>query len=304
MPYASGRVIHDADAHIMELPGFLEDHLETKYRGRVGDDVLFRAARAFTAISRMRETARPSTKARSCCEELGRARFFHAPGPAALDRPFGLCQPAHVHDGAAELFVGARRRAGSRSHLCRGARPYAAHGRVLLGRPAPAADGYVPLVDFERTAKAAKEAIELGAKALMILRAAPTLIRRATSASIPVGDRRGGRPADRLPRRRRRQALEDAWFNNGLPPVPDFHGGDEQFQVDRLHGDRLSADEGADRADRRPRARPLPQAEVRRHRAGRVVGAGLDAQHGFSPTTPSTRTRSGCRRCRSGRASS
>ena len=26
MPYASGRVIHDADAHIMELPGFLEDH--------------------------------------------------------------------------------------------------------------------------------------------------------------------------------------------------------------------------------------------------------------------------------------
>jgi len=41
MPYASGRVIHDADAHIMELPGFLNDHLEAKYRGRVGDDVLF-----------------------------------------------------------------------------------------------------------------------------------------------------------------------------------------------------------------------------------------------------------------------
>ena len=41
MPYASGRVIHDADAHIMELPGFLVDHLEAKYRGRVGDDVLF-----------------------------------------------------------------------------------------------------------------------------------------------------------------------------------------------------------------------------------------------------------------------
>ena len=24
MPYASGRVIHDADAHIMEMPGFLD----------------------------------------------------------------------------------------------------------------------------------------------------------------------------------------------------------------------------------------------------------------------------------------
>ena len=41
MPYASGRVIHDADAHIMEVPGFLEEHLEAKYRGHVGDSVLF-----------------------------------------------------------------------------------------------------------------------------------------------------------------------------------------------------------------------------------------------------------------------
>src|SRR6185503_11055679 len=41
MPYASGRVIHDADAHIMETPGFLDEHLEGKYRGRVGDSVLF-----------------------------------------------------------------------------------------------------------------------------------------------------------------------------------------------------------------------------------------------------------------------
>jgi hypothetical protein len=32
MPYASGRVIHDADAHIMEVAGFLEEHLEAKYR--------------------------------------------------------------------------------------------------------------------------------------------------------------------------------------------------------------------------------------------------------------------------------
>ena len=41
MPYASGRVIHDADAHIMEMPGFLAGHLEAKYRERVTDTVLF-----------------------------------------------------------------------------------------------------------------------------------------------------------------------------------------------------------------------------------------------------------------------
>ena len=41
MPYASGRVIHDADAHIMEVPGFLAEHLEAKYRAAVTDSVLF-----------------------------------------------------------------------------------------------------------------------------------------------------------------------------------------------------------------------------------------------------------------------
>ena len=37
MPYASGRVIHDADAHIMEVPGFLAEHLEAKHRAAVTD---------------------------------------------------------------------------------------------------------------------------------------------------------------------------------------------------------------------------------------------------------------------------
>ena len=41
MPYASGRVIHDADAHIMEVPGFLTDHLEARYRTIITDEVLF-----------------------------------------------------------------------------------------------------------------------------------------------------------------------------------------------------------------------------------------------------------------------
>ena len=72
MPYASGRVIHDADAHIMELPGFLEDHLEAKYRGRVGDDVLFPRREGFH--SHLKEAHRrrgTSTKARSCSPRTG-----------------------------------------------------------------------------------------------------------------------------------------------------------------------------------------------------------------------------------------
>ena len=35
MPYASGRVIHDADAHIMETPTWLRDHADPAIRDRI-----------------------------------------------------------------------------------------------------------------------------------------------------------------------------------------------------------------------------------------------------------------------------
>src|SRR5271163_1201196 len=57
MPYASGRVIHDADAHIMEVPGFLTEHLEAKYRAQVTDAVLFPDDRG-RGLHRLRPEAR------------------------------------------------------------------------------------------------------------------------------------------------------------------------------------------------------------------------------------------------------
>jgi hypothetical protein len=35
MPYATGRVYHDADAHIMELPDFLRDHADPSFQDRM-----------------------------------------------------------------------------------------------------------------------------------------------------------------------------------------------------------------------------------------------------------------------------
>ena len=58
MPYASGRVIHDADAHVMETPGFLEDHLEARYRAAVTDSVLFPRHEGFHST---RLKAQPAT---------------------------------------------------------------------------------------------------------------------------------------------------------------------------------------------------------------------------------------------------
>jgi predicted TIM-barrel fold metal-dependent hydrolase len=91
--------------------------------------------------------------------------------------------------------------------------------------------GYVPLLDFECTAKAAREAIDAGAKALMIPSRCPDdhspshigfdpLWAMAQEAGLPIVFHVGGGGT----------LLEKAFFNNGLPPVPDFHGGDDNFR--------------------------------------------------------------------------
>src|SRR5207253_7422000 len=91
--------------------------------------------------------------------------------------------------------------------------------------------GYVPLADFERSAAMADEAIAMGCKALMIASACPPghspshvgldpVWARAQEAGIPVVFHVGG--GGRL--------LDPNYFENGLPPVPDFHGGAENFR--------------------------------------------------------------------------
>ena len=91
--------------------------------------------------------------------------------------------------------------------------------------------GYVPLVDFERTARAAREAIELGAKALMIPSRCPDghspshigfdpLWAVAQEAGLPIVSMSA--------------AAASSWkrptSTMALPPVPDFHGGDDNFK--------------------------------------------------------------------------
>ena len=90
---------------------------------------------------------------------------------------------------------------------------------------------YIPLADFDRAAQMAGEALEMGAKALLIASACPTghspshigldpVWAQAQEAGIPVVLHVGG--GGRL--------LDPAYFVNGLPPVPDFHGGDGNFR--------------------------------------------------------------------------
>jgi predicted TIM-barrel fold metal-dependent hydrolase len=88
---------------------------------------------------------------------------------------------------------------------------------------------YIPLVDFGRSHRAAAEAIELGAKALLIPSRCPPghspshigfdpVWALAQEAGVPILFHVGGE-----------LKLQDDYFENGLPRVKDFHGGEENF---------------------------------------------------------------------------
>ena len=88
---------------------------------------------------------------------------------------------------------------------------------------------YVPLIDFARAEATAREAIELTARALMIPSRCPPghspshvafdpVWARAQEAGIPILFHVGGE-----------EKINPAYFENGLPRVKDFHGGEENF---------------------------------------------------------------------------
>jgi len=90
---------------------------------------------------------------------------------------------------------------------------------------------YVPLVDFDRAAAMADEAIAMGAAALLVASGCPkghspshrsldAVWARAQEAGIPIVFHVGG--TDDL--------IDPAYFLNGLPIPPDFHGGEENFR--------------------------------------------------------------------------
>ena len=240
MPYASGRVIHDADAHIMEVPGFLEEHLEAKYRARRDRQrAASRTTAAAACIVSAPRRARPartipstSTNRRSCCARTGTrsAPTTRHDRPQSIDLlgfasqlmfTTALLNFSSLLEGKGDVdLIYAVARAHTR-HMV----DFCSVDRRLLPT------GYVPLADFERTARAAREAIALGAKALLIPSRCPDghspshigfdpLWAAAQEAGLPIVFHVGGGG----------KLLEEAYFNNGLPPVPDFHGGDDNFK--------------------------------------------------------------------------
>ncbi len=163
---------------------------------------------------------------------------------------------------------------------------------------------YVPLVDFDEAAAMADEAIAMGAAALLVASGCPPghspshlgldpVWARAQEAGIPVVFHVGGTG----------DLIDPSYFRNGLPDPARLPRRRGELPLGRLHGHPGPARADARHDDLRRRARAVPRAAHRRHRAGRDLGAVVDAADGVRVRGVRTSTRSGCRPCRCARPS-
>jgi uncharacterized protein len=237
-PYAQGRVYHDADSHVVETPEWLVPYTDPSIRERLRPIFVATVAPGEEKlVERWRERHRdPADRPRAEAEIMLRKNwsalgsFVREDRPRALDllgfssqlvfNTFynkTLCRAEHGED--LDLAYGMAR-AHNRAMV-----DFCSIDRRLL------AVGYVPLADFARARAMASEAIEMGCKALMIASACPRghspshvgldpVWAIAQEAGLPIVFHVGGGG----------ELLDKAYFENGLPAVPDFHGGAENFR--------------------------------------------------------------------------
>ncbi len=248
MAYIENRLVHDADAHIMETPNWLSDYADPDLRQRIKSPGYVNELRQIgdnesqledidAAFARITERhGSDEYRADEAAEIMNRKNFAATGAFIAEDRPrtldligvasqlvFNTFYNRRLHDWEHEpdldFSYGVAR----------------AHNRGMVefcsvdSRLLPSC--YVPLADFERTQAMAKEALEMGAAALLIPSGCPKghspshigldpLWAIAQEAGIPIVFHVGGTG----------DLIDADYFKNGLPIPPDFHGGEENFR--------------------------------------------------------------------------
>lgn len=247
---STGLVVHDADAHVMESPGWLRDHADPEIRDRI-------EALEYQSGNELRQTGDPNEQRRDldsafdalrrrhgsdeyraaeAAEIMLRKNFAATGSFIAEDRPraldllgfssqlvFNTFHNSRLHDwehaGDIDLAIGAAR----------------AHNRAMVEFCSVddrlLSTLYVPLADLDRAAQLADEAIGMGASALLVASGCPPghspshvgldpVWRAASEARVPIVFHVGGTAA----------LIDPSYFRNGLPVPPDFHGGAENFR--------------------------------------------------------------------------
>lgn len=233
MAYVEGRTIHDADSHVVEAPDFLDNHVEHRWRDKIRDakfygkygsliitteglrqrhdDPKYRAERAEKIMTRKNYNALGSWRGSDRAEALDCLGFA-----SQLVFPTLSLKINDLEHGDDVELTYAAARAVNRAMV-----DFCAADRRLL----PA--GYVPLQDFTGAQATAHDAISLGAKGLVIASRCPRghspshigfdpVWAQAQEAGIPILFHVGGGG----------QLMSADFLINGLPPIPDWHGGD------------------------------------------------------------------------------
>ena len=236
--YAEGRTYHDADSHVLESPDWLLPYADPAIRKRMEPLYLSRVRPGEEdAIEEFRRRhADAAYRARDEAEIMLRKNwaatgsFIKEDRPRALDLLGFASQLVFNTFGNATLLEVER---GDDVELATG---YArAHNRAMLDFCSVdrrlLATGYVPLRDFDAAARTAREVIDAGCAALLVASACPVghapshialdpVWAMAEEAGLPIVFHVGGGG----------QLLDPSYFENGLPRVPDFHGGAENFR--------------------------------------------------------------------------
>ena len=235
MAYVEDRIIHDADSHLMEMADCLDPYFDPKllqrfhdlpmFREKFGDGLWMDKARKKQADPAFRANIDPNIMLRKNHDAHG--SFLAPDRPAALDSLGFASQLVFTTFCLGNFGLDQ----GDDMDLCYAAAE--AHNRMMTDFCSVdrrlLATAYVPLEDFARAEATAKAAIASGAKALMIPSICPKdhspshvalapIWAMAQEAGLPILFHVGGE-----------EKLNPIYKENGLPPVPDFHGGDDNF---------------------------------------------------------------------------
>ena len=233
MAYVEGRLVYDADSHIHEPLGYAEEYADPAMRAQLAERLAaYRKPEGQEeALVKQRD---PEFRAKDADEILLRKNSLAVGAVIREDRSQALdllgfaaqlvftttyLDPLHDFDVDADVDLAY---AMAQAHN-RGIVDFCSVDPRLL----PVC--YVPFADIDRAVQMTGEAIELGAAALKIASQPPRhhspshvgldrVWAQAQEAGVPVVFHVGGE-----------LAMNPVYKNNGLPPVPDFHGGDTNF---------------------------------------------------------------------------
>src|SRR3954452_8932108 len=232
MAYVEGRLVYDADSHIHEPPGYAEQYADPSIRSELAERLAtFRRPPVDEEIAKQRD---PEFRAKDAEEILLRKNSLAVGAVIREDRSRAL----DLLGFAAQLvftttYLDPLRELDVNAEVELAYGMARAHNRGIVdfcsvdARLLPVC--YVPFADVDRAVQMTREAIDLGAAAIKIASHPPRhhapshvdldrVWAQAQEAGVPIVFHVGGE-----------QPMNPVYKNNGLPPVPDFHGGDTNF---------------------------------------------------------------------------